>query len=264
MWIHRLLSFLITCASYFFNAIGTTFLGWILDLGFLAATTLFFIRRIHREHGRDAVLTHLKEDRAKTVKIALWCSLVIYGPIAIWKVGQAMYNDHMGLAATAQRLRREKQEAIADGDTKFRELQITCSGVRGAYGALQSQNRDQQNTINNCQTQAIGLLKLPPFQPELLTWSIANMDDPNAPNRITYLLLTNIDVNPLGVKVKCDRAVSGRASFVHGLTQVTDSHNSDPNVVPVDIVRPDWTNMNPLKVEISSAHGIPRCYVSQD
>jgi hypothetical protein len=97
MWISHFSSFFATFLSYFFNAIGTSFLGFCLGVSFAAFTTLATLRRVEKLHGRDAMLKHWREDGRVALRVSLVCALIIYGPVAVWKLAQAVYDDHQGL-----------------------------------------------------------------------------------------------------------------------------------------------------------------------
>ncbi len=114
MWIQHLFSLFGTIAASFVNDIGTTWLGLVLSLVFGLATTVF---RVFREHGAEALRKHLRENARVAVRYTFLCAAVLYGSIAIWEAGKAVYLDHEVLVARSQSQRR----TIAQNDAKRSE-----------------------------------------------------------------------------------------------------------------------------------------------
>jgi hypothetical protein len=177
MWIQHFFSFVGTAFHIFFDAIGTTPLGRIVDIAFGASLVIVALAKTNKNHGLSAMIAHWKNKYRSALKFSAWCALIIYSPIMIWCVGKAVYEDHQGLVkrSSSQRakmavdaviLQRTKDEC----SVQTTDLKVQGAKLLGANGQLQGQNRDQQNTINNCQSEAIKLLAprtIPPYKHHL-------------------------------------------------------------------------------------------------
>jgi ABC-type sulfate transport system permease subunit len=81
MWLQHLFSFAGTVLRAFFDAIGTTLLGRLVDLAFAVSIAVAALRSVHREKGPRAMLNHWKDNYKAGVKFALCCAIIIYSPV---------------------------------------------------------------------------------------------------------------------------------------------------------------------------------------
>ncbi len=270
MRLHHLFSFLGTVASYFLNAIGTTFLGIVLGIAFAIATGLAAFYRIHKLHGRAAMLAHWKNDGKVASRVAVICALVVYTPILLWKTTQAVYDDHESLvsrsriqrstiAGNEQRIQGVQQSDLA----KYNELRISCAGVQGMNGQLQSQNRDQQNNITTCMLQQKEI-------PLIRTFMMTRDARPGVP-RMEYLLTTNVVRTPAKFVGQCDlpiadsdfRPMSETGSGISSMGK----HPLTSSSIQFDMTSPAWTPAAPLWVTMfftAPVNAMPHCTFAAD
>lgn len=258
VWIQHLFSLFGQFVSNLFNALGTTVLGWLANVGVLAVTTCFTLLRIRREEGRGAMVKHWKEDGQVALKVGVWCSLVIYGPLIIWQFGRTVYEDHMGLVARAYQQAilianadAERQSIRAKDQREYNDLKVSCAETVGASRQLQSQNRDQQTTINNCQTQALKLLTPEPFKivPLVLEPASGGIEKQN----VKFLLLTNRTVTPVNLVVTCRRRllsaslspIGAGSIMLSGPARLTDTQ------FQLSLDSPAWGPETPIIVSLS-------------
>ncbi len=161
MWLHHLSSFTGTVALSFFDAIGTTILGWILGLAFLCGVTLSTVRALHTKEGWDAVKRHWHEEKKFAIIYAFWCALISYGPVLVWKVGQAVYEDHMLLV----RRSHSERATLSGQEMVFSKQQQTClNNLTVSQHAL----RDKESLVGSLQS-ALASLAGPQSQQELIS-----------------------------------------------------------------------------------------------
>jgi hypothetical protein len=253
MWIQHLFSFIGTVLHVFFNAIGTTLLGQIVDVvfGILLITTAYF--KANQESGWRAVLTHLRRE----YRIAIWLALIIYGPVIAWSVGKAVYEDHQGLVHRSRGLRgvissdaMTLQQAKEECSRQVSSQEIKNAGLAGTNGTLQNQNRDQQNTINNCQTQALKLLAPEPTSISPIYMSTESTFTEGVLTA-KFVVLTNHVITPVKMAVVCDRPIITGYSVVIGSGAQTGGGGMTPQkTLDVAIDSPSWTKISPVLVVV--------------
>jgi hypothetical protein len=258
MWLHHLFNLLAAAASTFVEAIGTTFLGLWLGIAFALATVLASLWRIRRKHGRQAMLTHWEDDAKIALRVSVVCALIVYCPIAFWSVGKAIYEDHQYLAGFAkkQSITIAQNNAASQVSQTSLQGQISdwrakCSGLEGANGVLGSQNRAQQNTINNCQSQALKLLTPEGFNivPIVLEGTKASIDE----QHIKWLLLTNKTITPVNLVVTCAKRLTSISAEVIGGGPALSGGNEKFSDVQyeINISSPAWSPKTPLILNVS-------------
>lgn len=142
------------------------------------------------------------------------------------------------------------------------DLRIAAAQDQTKADTLSTQNRDQQNTINRCQQEALNLMRPPEQRTTALV--IGTSTSPDGLSRtVNYLLLTNKDVEPVHMKTKCDAdvaladmgsiGVSGLPPFGFG----NSSHPTNDGSWEIDIASPAWTPTAPFMATIQFS-GIPR------
>jgi hypothetical protein len=118
---------------------------------------------------------------------------------------------------------------------------------------LANQNRDQQNTINNCQTQALKLLAP---EPERIIPLYANTEATYTDGQLTarFVLLTNHTISPIRMRVICDRQITTGYSWVLGSSSQSGGSGMNPDgTLSISIDAPAWTNLSPMIVVVKLA-----------
>jgi hypothetical protein len=268
MWLHHMFNLLANAASVFVEAIGTTWLGLGLAILFGLSTAGATAYRIYQQHGWEAMLDHWRDDAKIALRISGICAALIYVPIVFWSVGKAIYVDHQYLVSFGrQQSKTIKQNGSAfDGIRTNMEGQIVgwrtkCAGFEAANGVMTNQNRDQQNTINRCQEDALKLLT-PAIQKTTgipLEQTDGGTDkDGRGLVKAHFLLLTNKEVSPVDMDVSCDAQISSVNVYpvpvvTHGGSQnrINDSNWEARVGFP-------WTAEAPLMAEVIyyGTHGV--------
>ncbi|HEU5458776.1 MAG TPA: hypothetical protein VFU68_09180, partial [Terracidiphilus sp.] len=166
-------------------------------------------------------------------------------------------QDHQNLVALSH-----SQKGLIEQDDLRRRLAVdkedqklvSCgtekASLQGANGVLSNQNRDQQNTINNCQTQALKLLAPEPLKvvPLLLEPGNGGMEM----QHVEFLLLTNRVITPINLVVSCqDRIADLNASIVGSGVTAGGSSRISKNQFQVNISSPAWGPEAPMIISMS-------------
>jgi hypothetical protein len=257
MWLHHLLNLLASAASIFFDAIGTTLLGRLVDLAFAVSVAVVVLHNKRRKEGWRAMVNHWRQEYKEGIRFTLWCVLILYSPVVIWSVGKAVYDDHEYFVGHVQ---SQREKGIQDANSsveiqKGLESQISdwrakCAGFESANTVLNNQNRDQQNTINLCQTQAIRRLQPPPDR--TITYPIKELPGPNAK---TFIMLTNKTVTPATIMVSCDGPITElQGSTINtGNMLYSPAYQTGKNAWTFTIASPAWTPDLPLVISYKYA-----------
>lgn len=202
MWIQHLLSFIGSFLRIFFDAIGTTILGRLVDLAFAASVVVTALWKVKEQNGWRAMLVHWQQNHKAGLRFAAWCALVIYGPVIVWSIGKAVYEDHQTLVARSQSQRRQihtDEGALRDAQNgctaQIEPLKEQIAGLGAAKAQLESQNRDQQGQINTCILQQKVQARFHQFQ----VLHIGTMEP-----HMEYVLTSNVSRDPVIVTVTCD------------------------------------------------------------
>ncbi len=142
------------------------------------------------------------------------CYSVLFG----WSILSTSYQDHATLASTNRDLRTSVDSAASHERNSVLSAENKCAETNGENKILGQQNRDQQNTINNCQTQAIHLL-----QPALMEWKplaleMPDKDPSNSANEKTrWILVTNkAHDTPVEITFSCSNPIVSAESKIAG------------------------------------------------
>jgi hypothetical protein len=100
----------------FFNAIGRTTLGWILDTAFASSFAVVALHRKGREEGWRAMLAHFAEEYKAGLKFAVYSALIIYGAVAVWAFGKSVYEDHYQLTQSLAAYQTQTPKAFFAGN----------------------------------------------------------------------------------------------------------------------------------------------------
>jgi hypothetical protein len=256
MWIQHLFSLIGTTIRIFFDAIGSTLLGKLVDCAFAGAVGFVILLKVRKKSGLRAMIQHLLNQYGDPLKFALWCALIVYGPIYIWSVGKAVYEDHQGLVAS---LRKERNAigldaAILQKTTESLNMQLNECGIKmaaleGVDQTLTNQNRDQLNTIDNCQTQAIKLLQPQPFQWQAKALEEAEVSN-NDPGKLKqrWILLANKDVSPAEFRIDCSRSLLGVEVKVAGTSASVKVAHVLGDQWGAQVLSPAWGPNSPILV----------------
>jgi hypothetical protein len=257
MWLHHLVNLLASVLSIFVESIGTTWLGLWLGVAFGLATILASMWHIRRKHGRDAMVKHWEENAKIALRVSIVCASIVYLPIFLWSVGKAVYEDHRYLVGYTkiQKENARRDVTIFDEERKESEKQIgdwrtKCAGFESAKDVLTTQNRDQQNTINNCQTQALHLLQ----QPDLKITPVRIEDfidpDPNRGRKTIYVVLTNRKLSPVHLNISCDRELlTISTARLDGAAGIGSSVKT-MRTMEVVLIMPTWSPEIPIIVDL--------------
>lgn len=258
MWLVHFGHFVGTVIGIFFGAIGSTILGLFIDGAFAVSITAVALYRKNRVEGWGAMLRHWRQEYKAALRVAIWSALIIYGPVVGWSIGKAAYADHEGLVSRSQEQRKQirmdqgniLQQSTADS-AKLVGCENDTARLGGQNETLNAQNRDQQDTISNCQTQALKLLT-----PEPLKFTPVVLDPVNSgigEQHVKWLLLTNKTVTPVILRVSCNKrptsvsgAVIGSGANIGGLGRKITASEYE-----IDISSPAWSPVSPMTVDLS-------------
>ena len=176
---------------------------------------------------------------------------ICYTLLFLWCGLRLNYYDHLELETANARLKSDNGSATSHENIAVLRAQSECSKTLGANETLTRQNRDQQNTINNCQNQALTLIA-----PKQLRFSVKiaglGIDESGPQGRVERTLIivsTNKTVDPVLGTLKCDQEF-----HVYGWNTTIDAHylmtvaNERKSLYefPVEINTPAWTPDNYL------------------
>jgi hypothetical protein len=151
----------------------------------------------------------------------------------------------------------EKQQVARTTDTdsatnkydllkfNFDDLNARCKYQSGVIDTLTTQNRDQQNSINLCQTQAIR--RLQPVPDKTVAFPVKSLPGPNA---ATYIMLTNKTVSPVTIEVTCDSPITDLQGGPINTTIMTYSpaYLVGKNAWSFTIATPPWAPDYPIVI----------------
>lgn len=175
--------------------------------------------------------------------------VVTYIALFAWSVVRTVYQDHIDLTAKIGRDASDAKGRYGELNDKYQQLQIDCARTQGENGALTNQNRDQQNSINNCQTQALKLLAPPKHHLTVLIWK--EFDPTKESQETEWLLLTNTTVTPFRMVIDCDVSIDDLyGGVVGGPSLGSGVQRLSQNAFSMDWATPAWTPTSPYRVTI--------------
>ena len=192
------------------------------------------------------------------------CYLLLFAWCAIYQ----NYFSISSLQVRADTLQSSVDAAGTDKRIAVLSAQNECAQILGKNEILTNQNRDQQNTINNCQTQALRLiadtqsLKITDYFLGL----VPSQYNQNIHGKYhgTFLVLTNKPVSPIRLLVSCDAEIEvsgdilGTGSAMSGGWggRVTGSLKQ----YGFGLLSPAWTPVNPLLLTVyTDSPSLGRC-----
>ncbi len=203
------------------------------------------------EGGWPAIKAHLTRDTLFLVGC--------YALLFLWALAKSGYQDHKDLVARSQNLSRDAASDRSKSASQLQEtkdwygstltdLRVQCGIKEGMNIALTNQNRDQQNSINNCQNQALKLLTPEELDVLPFLWSdnVTNGVDHNT----TFLVLANRSVTPVRMRVGCNRPIKWGNAKIVGSGTMTGGTRVGKNFLDVAIDSPTWGPRSPMRVDI--------------
>jgi len=270
MWLHHLLNLLASAGTIFFTGIGNTIAGWLIDAGFAVSFAVAALHKKKQENGWLSMLAHWREEYRPAAKFALWCCLVFYGPVVIWSVVKAVYEDHQYFVNYVWKHKAaDKQSAAAAAITQdglngqISDLKAKCAGLEGANGVMLDQNRDQQNTINKCQEDAINRMAPEPERHSIEEIAVGK-SLLGHPTKV-FVYTTNKTITPVVVVVSCDSPIDELQGAIAGTTAMLGTLAAPmgpqlPNTWSFSIASPAWTPDTPITIQFSYAEKeAPKC-----
>ena len=259
MWTH-LGHFIGFVLGIFFNAIGTTLLGRIVDIAFAASIGVAVLYQKKQEGGWRLMFNDWREEYKAGLKFALWAAVLIYTPVVLWSVGRAVYSEHQNLVGATARINSSLHTKVAATESALAVKQLECARQEGRNETLENQNRDQQGSINGCLTQAIKLIsqEVPPLH---ITNNHIIGVLPQSPRKgfkfaMVYLVMTNKPIAPTRLLVTCEADIEadgellGAAASTRGGWGGRGTRNN--HQYGIGILTPTWTTFNPIVVTVYS------------
>lgn len=223
-----------------------------LALGIGLIVVFVQLHAAYRRGGWEAVKIELRSDAWKGAAAAIGLWFVLFCGFFV----AAVYQDHDGLKGALNRKAKaltgaqsSLNSASADCDRKTSGLRQDVAVKQAIDETLQRQNRDQQNTINGCLTQALGFLKPLEFKETILT-----LDNPKQDNAamtgVRWIILTNQTLTPLRMNAHCDLSVSSMDISVIGSSALggTFSERLSTTDFRLHVSTPAWSPSSPLLI----------------
>lgn len=212
-------------------------------LSFLLPLSLYVAKEFNtfRKGKWASVKAHIQRDT--------WILAGAYVLLFGWAVVRTIYQDHESLAAKAQDLRHQLSANAATNQSQISVLETRCARDEGITDTLSKQNRDQQNTINSCQNQALKLLAP---KNHTMTVLVLKEFDPNVQDQdIEWLFLTNTIVSPFRVEIRCQMPFEvTSAGVVGGPSMGPGAQKLAPNESIVEMDTPAWSPNAPFRVKM--------------
>jgi hypothetical protein len=128
------------------SSTGTNPLGFALFLSDAFVFLLVTAGEIYREHGWAGMLKALSKERAlRSLRIALICTLTIYGPVFTFFLAKSIYDDHRSLVSkNAELVQNNRDLAAKDADlaTRVNSVSQKENGDISAVKAEAQQAKD--------------------------------------------------------------------------------------------------------------------------
>jgi hypothetical protein len=197
---------------------------------------------VFRTGGWPALKSHIKKD-------SYWL-LAFYAVLFIWAISRAAYQDDRHASDQVALLTEQLKLDQNRWQASYNDLQIQCAIKEGMNRTLGDQNRDQQNTINNCQNQALKLLT-----PESLKIiPVKSYDAIGQPGNghAQFIVLTNKTIQPVRLIVTCNRTLTGADVGVLGQrVGFAPRPLINNKTLEAEQDSPPWTPVSPFQVTIS-------------
>lgn len=110
MWPH-FVNLLAQSWHSFRDSLGTTTLGFIAPLVVSVLSIVLTLYSILRQHGKDAMLKHWKEDAKIAVRVTVIVTVLVYGPILFYEgLVKSVFDDHQSLVSTNAHLNAQTRD----------------------------------------------------------------------------------------------------------------------------------------------------------
>ena len=205
----------------------------------------------YRRGGWGSVTPTLKRD--------VWIMTTAYCLLFVWSVVRTVYSDHKDMVAAASKFKSQwhqtqqndaqtLQSVKSDLGGKISDLKVACARNEGVADTLGKQNRDQQNTINNCQTQALHLLEPKPMHWKGLALEKPEIDTAHRTETARWLLITNQERSSPEFIFTCDLPIIDADSKVAGNVYDTRTVDMGGGRWGTKIFTPSWGPEAPILV----------------
>lgn len=204
--------------------------------------------------GIPAMREHIKRDA--------WIMAGAYLLLFAWSVVRTVYQDHTDLVGRSRSLGvslqttqiNDANELQRTKDTlggEYSELKVNCGIKEGMNLILQKQTGEQQNTINNCQTEALKLLSPAPLKitPLVLERPGGGVGEQS----MKWILLINQKVTPARFNVHCLQPVKNVTPSLLANQPLPpfDVGKLSNSIYSVDLGSFTWTPETPIIISIS-------------
>lgn len=131
----------------------------------------------------------------------------------------------------------------------YNALKSQCQYQAGVRDTLDKQNRDQQNTINNCQSEALKLLAPKPQKLTGLVWS--NSVTEGVERKDIFLLITNKLVAPVRIDGGCDVPLKSVSAAPVGISTYSGGATlPNPMLIVINFSTPGWSPQSPIRLDV--------------
>jgi hypothetical protein len=190
-------------------------------------------------------------------------AVVVVGWMGLFLISAVLtvYDDHQNLTGAASRIKTEAEAKRLKLTEQMRstekalnhqvvELQTSYAVKEGINQTLQKQNRDQQNTINGCLSQAMKFLSP---EPQKIAAIVFDHDESNEVKKIRWLVVSNKTITPVLMNVVCDRVLEDGVARIVGNSGMLGRGTGKvaPEILGIDISAPSWSPTSPLLVAMS-------------
>jgi len=205
----------------------------------------------------------VKENWGKTVGVGFAVVGVFWTCLFLWCAVKTTFADHQKLVERVAGLHKNLVDTRSDDasnlsqvgqglNAQIGKLKQDCAYKEGQNATLLNQNRDQQSSINNCQTQALKLLVPEAFKMTPLMMSDEKQSDDVQQAKI--LMLTNQTVTPVKMRMGCNRVLKSASVWILGSGTMAGGGGVDvQNIFDIGIDSPAWSTISPLLITVSYA-----------
>src|SRR5260221_8967546 len=101
---HHFFNLIQAAWSLFIQKEGTTTPGFASNIAWPLISIAVAWYLIRKERGKGAAEVHFREEAKLAMRVIVIVAILIYGPMAIWCVVRAVYDDHHNMASRWQAL----------------------------------------------------------------------------------------------------------------------------------------------------------------
>lgn len=248
----------------FFDSIGSTLLGRLVDTAFAMSIAVAVLYQKHLQGGWRMMFGHWKDEYKAGLRFAVWSAIVIYTPVIVWSVGKAVYDDHQGLMGAAGRIKvslKSTRDTLGkqadDVRSQLASEQVQCAKKDGQNETLQKQNRDEQVLISGCQAEAIKRLIPEPFKETVTFLEDIPSNDKDSLYSRRWLVMTNKTITPMSMTVQCWQPTESLSANLAGISSAIQITRVGPQYYRLDISSAAWSPSSPLVATVKYKGGKP-------